>query len=71
MFLKVLNAARNLKNLVVDDDNMTVMDLVPREKYHLLANCTLCMDSVEQQIQYLEFALAVTSVIIVGNNGTI
>ena len=35
-----------------------MVDIVPKEKYSLVGNCCLCMDSVQQQIQYSDFALA-------------
>ena len=57
MFLKILSAAPNLQKLIVDDYEVTV-DIVPREKYHVMDNCHLSMDSLEHEIQFLEFALA-------------
>ena len=60
MFLKLLNAAPNLQKLIVDDDTLMV-DIVPKEKFSLMGNCYLCMDSLQHKIQYLEFALALPS----------
>ena len=57
LFLKVLSAAPNLQKLTVDDET-PVVDIVPKEKRSLMDNCYLSMDSAEQQIHYLEFALS-------------
>ena len=35
-----------------------MVDIVPKEKYFLVDNCCLCMDSLQHQRRFLEFALA-------------